>query len=53
MNSKKLKERIRDTEKFAYCRNICPHLDRYNGWCNYHYKDDSEIDYNTCEENKG
>ena len=42
-----------DTYKFNYCYNLCPYKDRYNGWCYYHNKDDSKINYNTCDKNKG
>ena len=38
-----------ETDKFAYCSFTCPHQDRYNGWCNYYYKDLGEIDEQKCE----
>ena len=37
----------RDTEKFYYCMNICPYLDRYYGWCNYN--DTQDFDYKKCK----
>lgn len=46
-------EMINDIRQFDYCMNTCPYQDRYNNWCNYHYKDLCEIDYITCEQNKG
>lgn len=40
---------IRTIEQFDYCMNICPHQNRYDGWCNYYYKDLAEIDISQCE----
>lgn len=40
---------MNEIDKFAYCSFTCPHQDRYNGWCNYYYKDLGEIDEQKCE----
>lgn len=36
-------------EQFDYCMNQCIHHNRYDGWCNYYYKDICEIDLTKCE----
>ena len=35
--------------QFDYCMNICIHHTRYDGWCNYYYKDLSEINISQCD----
>ena len=47
-NTKK-DDNMNEIDKFAYCSFTCPHQDRYNGWCNYYYKDLGEIDEQQCE----